>query len=446
MKTRRRGHRALLLPFLLVALCAGLIGVPAAQADTPAHTDVMFLFDTTGSMGGAIEEAQNEVQEAMASISSKLPDVQFGLAEVSDYDEVINPGFFEYGIGEGFAPWTLKVPITPNQADVSSALFGLEALGGGDSPEAYGRGLYESDTNSAVGWRADARGIIVLIADDIPHDDELNAGIPEQFWIESPFDTGIDPGGDNTVGTSDDLDWQAVLAQLVHDGRPLEYVDYQGEPEYLPYWEIWAGSTGGSVLEAGGEEDLGEKLVDAVISGATLPPCPGGVARDSHNACPTASPISSPPPPPSNHFKIEPRISCAKGCTVVSVKIVFDSAGKVLTESILEEEGRASSARPNLAQASKGKAPCGKAKPKGGKACKQQPLIKKAEQAVVAGPNTIQLKLTGAGKKALHKKGKLSLKVGFTFTPNGGTASKSTGTFVVKAPAKPKGTGKGHRH
>jgi hypothetical protein len=120
----------------------------------------------------------------------------------------------------------------------------------------------------------------------------------------------------------------------------------------------------------------------------------------------------------------------------------------VISESVLDEEPGASSsvARVSLAQSSKGKkAACGKANAKS-KACKSKPLIKRSEQAVVAGSNTIQLQLSAAGKQALRKKGKLALKVKFTYTPTGGTAKESTHTFVVKAPAKPKGAGKAHHH
>jgi hypothetical protein len=425
---------------LAAALSTGLLlfGAVSAQADTPAHTDVLFLFDTTGSMGGAIEEAQNEVQEAMSQVGASLPDVQFGLAEVSDYDEVVNGDVeFEYGIGEGFAPWTLKAAISPNQSLVVESLKGLSASGGGDSPEAYGRGLFESATNPAVGWRPDARGIIVLIADDVPHDDELNEGIAPEFWVESPFDTGIDPGADNTVGTGDDLDWQSVLQRLVTDGKPLEYVDYQGAEEYVPYWQAWAGRTGGSVIStegAGADEKLGTKLVEAVKAGALLPTCPSGQARNAASVC---VPIPA-PAPPSNNFKIEPRISCAKGCYVVNVKIVFDSAGNVIAESVLDEEpaARASSAA-TASAAPKGS--CGKGKgAKAAKAvkCRELPLIKKLSQPVVAGSNTLQLKLTGAAKKVLNKKGKVGLKLRFTFTPTGGAAKSTTTTIVVKKPVK----------
>ena len=404
---------------VLSVLALGLAVPVAAQADTPAHTDVMFVFDTTGSMGGALEEAKKEIKGAMTQLSSSLPDVQFGLSEVSDYNVVLNRNFeYEYGVGAGYEPWTLKVPIGPSQQLVSDSLQGLFADGGGDGPEAYGRALFESTTNPAIGWRPGARGIVVLIADNVPHDDELNLGISEAAWVRSPFNTGIDPGADSTVGTADDLDWQAVLNRLATDGRPLEYVDFHGKPAYIPYWQAWAGGTGGTVITAKGEEDLGSKLVEAVKLGAALPPCPSGQVRNAESVC-----VPIPPPPVSNSFKIEPRISCAKGCYVVEVKIIFDSAGRVIGESVIgEEPARGSSA--GISAAKKGK--------------KKPKLIKTLSQNVNPGPNTLKLKLTGVAKETLRKKGSVKLKVKFSFTPTGGTVKSAVHTFNVKAPAKPK--------
>jgi hypothetical protein len=442
--TRRFG--AVVLLVLGLGMFAGA-GASAARADTPAHTDVMFVFDTTGSMGGALTEAKKEIQTSMSQLTATLPDVQFGLAEVSDYGLVIN-GLFGYGEGGGQA-WTLKSPISPDQAGVLAQLSGLFASGGGDNPEAYGRGLYETATNPTVGWRPDARGIIVLIADDVPHDDELNEGIPEEFWAKTPFDTGVDPGADNTVGTADDLDWQGVLQRLNAASKPLEYVDYQGDPAYIPYWQYWAGVTGGSVIsiKEGEEETLGSKLVEAVKSGATLPPCPTGQTHASNGSCVAIPP---PPPPPTYNFKIEPRISCAKGCYVVEVKIVFDAAGNVISESVLNEEPAARSSSVAMANSLAGAPPkaCPKAKDKkgakGSKAakCKSPALIQRSEQAVVAGSNTLKLKLTGAAKKVLDTKGKVKLKVLFTYTPTGSTAVTSVQSFTVKKPVKKAGKGK----
>lgn len=445
---RRLGAVVLLVLGLGLGVFAGP-GAAGARADTPAHTDVMFVFDTTGSMGGALTEAKKEIQAAMAELSTTLPDVRFGLAEVSDYALVTNSTFL---YGEGFGtPWTLKTPISPDQSAVITQLSGLTASGGGDSPEAYGRALFETATNPAVGWRPEARGIIVLIADDVPHDDELNAGIPPEFWVEEPFDTGIDPGPDNAVGTADDLDWQATLQRLNALNRPLEYVDYQGRAEYVPYWQYWAGTTGGAVItvKEGEENKLGSKLVEAVKSGATLAPCPVGQTHAENGTCVAIPP---PPPPPVYNFKIEPRISCAKGCYVVEVKIVFDAAGNVISESVLNEEpgalsltlARATAQTSAAASATSPSKACPKTKGKGTKGakaskaakCKAPALIKRSEQAVVAGPNTLKLTLTAAARKVLDAKGKVPLKVRFTYTPTGSTPVISTKTFTVKKPVK----------
>ncbi len=419
--------RRLCLGATLLLAAAGFVssGPSRAEAATPLHTDVMFLFDTTGSMGGALTAASAEIQAGMTQIAASLPDAQFGLAEVSDYKEVNNPGFFDYDIGGSHDPWTLKVPITSNQSAISEQLAKLVASGGGDSPEAYGRGLYESASNAGVGWRPGARGLIVLVADDVPHDNELNLGIPTESWVESPFDTGIDPGADNTVGSGDDLDWQGVLQRLITDGKPLEFVDYQGDPEYLPYWKIWAGSTGGAAFSAE-SGNLVTQIVEAVKAGASaaLPPCPAGQIRDATEHCVTPLP----PAPPSNNFKIELRISCSKGCHVVEVKVVFDSAGNVIAESVLGETAGASGAQ--ISASPKGKKACGKSKA----GCKPKPLIKRLTQAVVPGANTLKLKLTGAALKKLHKKGKVNLKVGFTFTPTGGAPKTTVQTLKVKLP------------
>jgi hypothetical protein len=55
---------------------------------------------------------------------------------------------------------------------------------------------------------------------------------------------------------------------------------------------------------------------------------------------------------------------------------------------------------------------------------KRQALIKNAAvTTTAAGVATLNLKPTGAGKKILNKKGKLSFKASVTFTPTGGTAA-----------------------
>jgi hypothetical protein len=281
----------------LLAVGFGPTVAPAA-AETPAHTDVMLVFDTSGSMEGQLQEAKKEIQAVIAHVNATLPDVEYGVTEVKDFANA-------YGNGLEEIPWKLDQALTSNAAAISSAIEPLKAFGGGDGPESYGRALWETDTNPNVGWRAGARHIIILVADNVPHDNNLNEGIPESAWakneetgiIENPFNTGEEltgtqniPGSVWAAGVS--TDFQTTLGQLDSDGKTLGMVDFRGtESGYLPYWEYWAGLTGGQAL-LGGSEELASKVTTLIETRATtaLPACPAGKVRNASGVCVTIHP------------------------------------------------------------------------------------------------------------------------------------------------------------
>jgi hypothetical protein len=283
------GHWAFALGAVLFALAMSLLwvlGSTSARAATP--TDVMFVFDTSGSMSGVLEEATAEIQGVMAHIDAVVPEVDYGVAEVRDY------GGSGYDEEEFDVPWNLVRPITADHAAVSDAISLLFADGGGDAPEAYGRALWESDTNPFVGWRPGARHAIVLIADEVPHMPNVDAGMPEALWYEpAPWDTGEElPGTWGIPGTQlppgQQTEFLEVLHKLAADGKPLEMVDYHDtEANFIHYWEYWASLAGGQALEAGGgDNELANKLI-AMIE-AAAPPC-----------ATTATPTQPSPHPPS---------------------------------------------------------------------------------------------------------------------------------------------------
>lgn len=113
----------------------------------------------------------------------------------------------------------------------------------------------------------------------------------------------------------------------------------------------------------------------------------------------------------------ELRITCAGTCRVVEVRITFDAAGNLVAQQIID---RASRAEPGADSAAK----------------KKKKLIKPVNKAVPAGESTVKLKLTKAGKKKLAKKGKLKVKMGFTFTPEGGDPTTQTQTLKIKKKKK----------
>ena len=160
-------HVTWLATTLTVVTTLLLIHTPTGRTSAPAATDVLFVFDTTGSMSGALSEAQGQAATVMSDLSGRLPNLRFGVAQLRDY---------------GSTPvWRVEQGLSADRASVQAAIDSLSADEGGDSPEAYGTGLFQSRSDPAVGWATGAKHLVVLIADDVPHDDDLNAGVPPEI-------------------------------------------------------------------------------------------------------------------------------------------------------------------------------------------------------------------------------------------------------------------------
>ncbi len=182
LRTKRRRSGAILIAIVLVTGSGYASQSPTASAASPpSATDVVFLFDTSGSMSGEIFEAKEKILEVMQSVRADLPDVAFGVANVEDvpgYEDGTLDSFLSEQEYEEDAekPWQLDQPVTTDESSVADAIDKLTIDGGGDGPEAYSRALWETDTNPAVGWRRGTRHEIVLVADNVPARSEPERG------------------------------------------------------------------------------------------------------------------------------------------------------------------------------------------------------------------------------------------------------------------------------
>lgn len=336
------GASALALAISLTASAA------RASAVVPEKTDVMFIFDTSGSMGGVLEEAKEEIKTLVANTEASLPNTEFGVANVEDI-----PGYFGEPL-ESFLteeeyekdtekPWHLWQPLTSNEEEVEKAineLSGAEvAHYGGDGPEAYGRALYETATNLQVKWRAGARHEIVMIADNIPHTPNVNEGIPAEFWLANPFATGEEsPGKFGIPGTQwkegESLEFHKTLKKLDEEEKPLAMVDYfhteeSEESNYIHYWEYWAADTGGQAITADeGAKSLGVTLTKIIKESAEgIPPCAPGYERTTTTPCvkqptkpPAPAPAPPPPPPvPNSGFTVQSITESSSGTVTITI-------------------------------------------------------------------------------------------------------------------------------
>lgn len=121
-----------------------------------SQTDIFFLSDTTGSMGGTIAAVQAGAG-AILTATSGLGNTAWGVGEYKD------------GTVDAFG-YRLDQAITTNQAAVVAGLGAWVAGGGGDEPEDNLMGIRRSTTDAASAWRAGSARILVQFGDAPGHD------------------------------------------------------------------------------------------------------------------------------------------------------------------------------------------------------------------------------------------------------------------------------------
>jgi hypothetical protein len=224
----------------------------------------MFSFDLTGSMGGIISTAKAEAIDIMAAIQTALPDseVRFGVTSYMDYpDYYTSCGYSaEYGYaggGCGDYAYNLDQGLTSDTTAVAAEINGLIIGCGSDGPQDYTRIFYESYADSDnIGWGEGVK-IWINFGDNVPHDCDLNEGVP---GTSGSFSTGGDPGRDEVMGTADDLDLQTVLAEMAENNIIL--MELHTTSSYNDHWTHWTELTGGSVFLTGSS---GAGLIDRIV-------------------------------------------------------------------------------------------------------------------------------------------------------------------------------------
>lgn len=135
------------------------LAASSTQSVNKAALEMVFVLDTTGSMGGLIEGAKQRIWGIVNEVmqSSSAPAVRIGLVAYRDRgDEYV----------------TSVLPLTSDLDQVYSALMDYRAGGGGDGPENVRRAL--ADGVRRAGWSqgsSQVARIIFLVGDAPPHED-----------------------------------------------------------------------------------------------------------------------------------------------------------------------------------------------------------------------------------------------------------------------------------
>lgn len=139
----------------LVAARADIKAPVAGQARRPV-VEVMFVLDTTGSMGGLIAAAKEKIWSIANTLASAdpAPEIRMGLVGYRD---------------RGDAYVTLFTALTVDLDAVYSRLMQFQADGGGDTPESVNQALHEAVVKTH--WSNDPKAyrVIFLVGDAPPH-------------------------------------------------------------------------------------------------------------------------------------------------------------------------------------------------------------------------------------------------------------------------------------
>ncbi|MEM8638764.1 MAG: vWA domain-containing protein [Cyanobacteria bacterium P01_G01_bin.54] len=147
--------------------------------------DISLLFDTTGSMGSAIEGVKEKALELVGELLEDRPGTRVSVAEYRDFptSPYGDPGDFTYQPRLGFSS---------DINAINNAIDSLAVDGGGDFPESAYTALVNTIDGQGIGdWREDAKKTIILMTDAPPQDPEPFTGFTAQSVIDasqnSPF-------------------------------------------------------------------------------------------------------------------------------------------------------------------------------------------------------------------------------------------------------------------
>lgn len=155
-------------PWLAIGLAIAALAALPATADL----EVVFLLDTTGSMGGELREVKERVGQLAASLAEAREGEGLRLGAVAYRDR-----------GDDYV--TLVSPLTADLEATEAFLAALRAEGGGDGPESVVAGLETALGEINWDFGPGVERQIFLIGDAPPHLDYDDEPKPSQLIEEA---------------------------------------------------------------------------------------------------------------------------------------------------------------------------------------------------------------------------------------------------------------------
>lgn len=119
-----------------------------------SNIEVVFSFDTTGSMYPCLTQVRRNLKSTVTRLLDEIPGIRIGIIAHGDYCDA------------GSTYVTKHMDLSGNVDTICNFVQTVEATGGGDAPECYELVLHEAKSFS---WSPSSIKTLVMIGDDIPH-------------------------------------------------------------------------------------------------------------------------------------------------------------------------------------------------------------------------------------------------------------------------------------
>lgn len=151
------------------------------SSDAAPKVDVVFSFDTTGSMSSVIESVRSNLTETVDRLFASVEGIRIGIIVHGDYCDF--PRMM----------WVLQP--TNNVHEIKEFIKSSPNTGGGDFPECYELALHAA---TKMQWQSDVK-VLVMIGDATPHE----PGYEFEYNVSNHIDK-----------TELDLDWRKIAEEL----------------------------------------------------------------------------------------------------------------------------------------------------------------------------------------------------------------------------------------
>jgi len=144
----------------IAALTTPSVSLPPVDplTNTRPRIDVVFVLDTTGSMGGLIQAAKEKIWSIATTMASAQP------------APVIRMGLVAYR-DRGDAYVTRVVDLSDDLDSLYATLMDFQAAGGGDGPESVNQALHTAVHEISWSQNPQAYKVLFLVGDAPPHMD-----------------------------------------------------------------------------------------------------------------------------------------------------------------------------------------------------------------------------------------------------------------------------------